>query len=158
MNRRSIQTVFCLFVVVLGGCMGGGFGDQTSTAECLPPEHSDGGDKRCLTTERNPDLQYWNGDTAPHVLSVTIVRNNSSTVYSNTVRIPPGSEDDPAVGKMTDVVERPGQYTIEATVDNTTTVRYRDTLDRRWRGVPTRWRIFIFSPDEVTIEEQPLGG
>jgi hypothetical protein len=59
---------------------------------------------------------------------------------------------------MTDVVEKPGQYTIEATVDNTTTVRYTDTLDRRWRGAPVRWTVFIFQSGEVTIDEQPLGG
>ena len=63
---------------------------------------------------------------------------------------------------MADVIEKPGQYTIEATVDNTTTVTYTESLDRRWRGGTREndslWIVQIFPSGDVTIDREPLEG
>lgn len=163
MGRPSIQTVCCLSVLVLAGCVSGlpglDGGTPTATPECKPPEHSDGGLPRCLIAERPPDLEYRNLDSTSHTLSVEIVRNDTSVDFSRTVILEPGSEEDPRIGRFEDVIDRSGHYTITATVDNTTTETLTRTFGQRWlgSGEGAEWGISITSSGELKLEQIPHG-
>ena len=147
MARPARRATLCLFLVVLAGCVGGipGLDGGTSCQECLPPEHSDGGLPRCLIAERQPDIGYWNYDSNPHHVSVVIVRNNGSVVYSNATTVPPAAGDHAQIGTFEDVIASPGQYTITARVDNASAEARNRTFERRWHGSGDgmEWRIYI---------------
>lgn len=158
MSHSLIRPALCVLLVVLAGCVGGGFPisqdverETTSTEICLPETRGDPAIPRCLVEKRPPNLEYRNLDNKEHNLSVRITRNDSTVVFSRNRTVQPDFTDG-----WDDVIDSPGTYTITATVDNESTATYTVDLDRRWTGDgEAEWEIRISSGGNVEIQKIP---
>lgn len=137
MLRPSIRTILCVILVVLGGCLAGGAGQSpssTTTPICKTVGAGDPKSTMCLVAERPPDIEYQNLHSKSHSLSVRIIRDNSTVVFSDTVEIEGRVGETVQKGVWKNVLDTPGTYTIKAIVNNTQTDTVVWTVDKRYDG------------------------
>jgi len=87
------------------------------------------------------------------MLNVRITLNNSTTVFAETVVVEPNE-----IGSFEDVFDRPGTYTITATLDNTTTASGVWKADSQYVGEGgAMWEILIRGQDDIEVSRITSG-
>ncbi len=162
MLRPSIRMQLCLvLVVVLSGCLGGVGPSETEPTEETPEPYpgctnlypdTDPATFQCPISEYPPDIHYINRGTEQHTLSTRITRANGSTVFSEAVTLYAYSTDLSSSGSWDDVIDSPGEYTIHATIDNSTTETAQWNVSEQYLGIGlTEWIIQITETGELEV-------
>lgn len=137
MSRPLLRLLLCVLLVAGAGCSGGGgdeevYGypeDPPTDEDCVYPRNVDPNVPKCYVSTHPPDLAISNRANVTHQLSIDVVYEGNGTVYAETVSVGPNNRTTEA-----DVFDRPGNYTITATLSDSETVVETWSLGDRYVG------------------------
>lgn len=156
--QRELLLLFVVVFFIFSGCVGGvstdNDGDQSNASDEVCYTDNTRGDPkptRCLVEEKPPDLLVENRHDEAHDVTVRIIINSTVTYSANTSLA--ASSDHPTRQILEDVIQTPGEYTIQGTIGSNTSDYHTESLDERYvETANEQWIIGITEDGEIVVD------